>query len=140
MAAGFSANDERPSPHWTRSEGPSPDSTRPRAGAATVASWEAGTGGTLLSILAAVEPSAGGARFVGGVLDGGAPIPAPVADAVIQLSLHPTDAHGRSRVRVSVSGAADLPTVEVRVHGSGIQRQRRAAFAALDQVRRAFAG
>jgi nicotinamide-nucleotide amidase len=111
-----------------------------RAGAATVASREADTGGTLLSILAAVEPSAGGARFVGGVLDGGGESSAPVADAVIQLSLLPTDAHGRSRVRVSVSGAADLPMVETRVHGSGVQRQRRAAFAALDQVRRTFAG
>jgi hypothetical protein len=111
-----------------------------RAGAATVASWEADTGGTLLSILAAVEPSAGGPRFVGGLLDGGGPSTAPVADAVIQLSLLATDAHGRSRVRVSVSGAAPLSVVQVRVHGSGMQRQRRAAFAALDQVRRAFAG
>jgi nicotinamide-nucleotide amidase len=110
-----------------------------RAGATTVASQEADTGGTLLAILAAVEPSAGGARFVSGMLDRGASSTAPVADAVIELSLLPTDAHGRSRVRVSVSGAADLPTVEVRVHGSGTQRARRAAFAALDQVRRAFA-
>ena len=111
-----------------------------RAGAATVASWEVDTGGTLLSILANAEPDASGARFVGGVLDGVGATPAPVADAVIQLSLLPTDAHGRSRVRVSVSGAADLPLLEVRVHGSGTQRTRRAAFAALDQVRRAFAG
>jgi len=109
-----------------------------RAGVTTVASWEANTGGTLLSVLAAAEPAPGAARFVGGVLDGGGATPAPVADAVIQLSLLPTDAHGRSRVRVSVSGAANLPMVEVRVHGSGIQRQRRAAFAALDQVRRGF--
>jgi nicotinamide-nucleotide amidase len=107
-----------------------------RAGATTVASWEADTGGTLLSILAAAGPAPGAAQFVGGVLDGGGAAPAPVADAVIQLSLLPTDAHGRSRVRVSVSGAASLPMAEVRVHGSGTQRQRRAAFAALDQVRR----
>jgi nicotinamide-nucleotide amidase len=111
-----------------------------RAGVTTVASWEAGTGGTLLSILAAAGLAPGAARFVGGVLDGGGAAPAPVADAVIQLSLLPTDAHGRSRVRVSVSGGASLPLVEVRVHGSGIQRQRRAAFAALDQVRRSLAG
>jgi len=109
-----------------------------RAGATTVASWEADTGGTLLSILAAAGPAPGAARFVGGLLDGGGAAPAPVAEAMIQLSLLPTDAHGRSRVRVSVSGAASLPMVEVRVHGSGIQRQRRAAFAALDQVRRTF--
>ena len=109
-----------------------------RAGAATLASWEADTGGTLLSILAAAEPAAGSAGFIGGVLDREGAVPGPVADAMLQLSLLPTDAHGRSRVRVSVSGAANLPMVEVRVHGSGIQRQRRAAFAALDQVRRGF--
>jgi nicotinamide-nucleotide amidase len=109
-----------------------------RAAAVTVASWEADTGGTLLSILSALDASDAAARFVGGVLDaGGAPSP-PDADAVVQLSLLPIDAHGRSRVRVSVSGAVSMPTVEVRVHGSGPQRARRAAFAALDQVRRAF--
>jgi molybdenum cofactor synthesis domain-containing protein len=107
-----------------------------RAGAATVASWEVDTGGTLLSILAGAGPDAGAARFVGGVLDGGGTTPAPIADAVIQLSLLPTDAHGRSRVRVSVSGVVSLSTVEARVHGSGTQRARRAAYAALDQVRR----
>jgi hypothetical protein len=107
-----------------------------RTGATTVASWEADTGGTLLSILAAAD--AGAARFVGGVLDADGAASTPVADAVIQLSLLPTDAHGRSRVRVSVAGGVSLPTVEVRVHGSGVQRARRAAFAALDEVRRAF--
>ncbi|MBA3688786.1 MAG: competence/damage-inducible protein A [Chloroflexi bacterium] len=107
------------------------------AGATTVASWEADTRGTLLSILSSAEPAAGAARFIGGALDAGATA-IPVADAVIQLSLLATDAHGRSRVRVSVAGAVSLPTVEVRVHGSGVQRARRAAFAALDQVRGAF--
>jgi nicotinamide-nucleotide amidase len=106
-----------------------------RAGAGTVASWEADSGGTLLAILAAVEPAPGAAHYVGGVLGSGGVSSTPVADAVIQLSLLPTDAHGRSRVRVSVSGAVSLPMVEVRVHGSGQQRARRAAFAALDQVR-----
>jgi nicotinamide-nucleotide amidase len=107
-----------------------------RTGAATVGSREADTGGTLLAILAAASPVEGAARFVGGVLDGGGATAAPVADAVIHVSLLPTDAHGRSRVRVSVSGVVSLATVEVRVHGSGPQRVRRAAFAALDQVRR----
>ena len=60
----------------------------------------------------------------------------PIADAVIQLSLLPQDAHGRSRVRVAVSGAVALPMTELRIHGSGPQRLRRAAFAALDAVRR----
>ena len=63
----------------------------------------------------------------------------PVADAVIQLSLLPQDAHGRSRVRVAVSGIVHMPTREVRIHGSGEQRLRRAANAALDQVRRELA-
>jgi hypothetical protein len=111
-----------------------------RAGAATVASWEADTGGTLLAILAASKMADGSARYVGGVLDSGGIPATPVADAVIQLSLLPTDAHGRSRVRVSISGAVTLGSTEVRVHGSGPQRSRRAAFAALDQIRRAFPG
>jgi nicotinamide-nucleotide amidase len=111
-----------------------------QAGASTVASWEADTGGTLLSILAAASTADGAARFVGGVLDLGEPPATPIADAVIQLWLLPTDAHGRSRVRVSVSGAVTMAMTEVRVHGSGPQRARRAAFAALDRVRRAFPG
>jgi nicotinamide-nucleotide amidase len=111
-----------------------------RAGAGTVASWEADSGGALLAILAVAEPAPGAAHYVGGVLDSGGVPSTPVADTVIQLSLLATDAHGRSRVRVSVSGAVSLPMVEVRVHGSGPQRARRAAFAALDQVRGAFAG
>ncbi|MEO6058600.1 MAG: molybdopterin-binding protein [Candidatus Limnocylindria bacterium] len=112
-----------------------------RAGAATVATWESETQGMLLAILSAaqpVQPESRAARFVGGMLDAGGLVATPVADAVIQLSLHSPDAHGRSRVRVSVAGAISLPMVEVRVHGSGQQRLRRAAFAALDQVRRAL--
>ncbi|MEP6807612.1 MAG: molybdopterin-binding protein [Chloroflexota bacterium] len=108
-----------------------------RAGVVTVASSEADTDGMLLAVLAAVEPVNGAARFVGGLLEVGGVASAPVADAVIQLSLLPIDAHGRSRVRVSVSGVTPMPQMELRVHGSGYQRQRRAAFAALDQVRRA---
>ena len=110
------------------------------AGAATVASWEADTGGALLAILAAMERADGAAEYVGGVLDSGGVPATPVADAVLQLSLLPIDAHGRSRVRVSVSGVVALPMTEVRVHGSGPQRARRAAFAALDQIRRALPG
>jgi nicotinamide-nucleotide amidase len=109
-----------------------------RSGAATVASVEADTGGALLSILATSEPGDQLARFVGGVLDTGNGGTAPAADAMIELSLLPIDAHGRSRVRVSVTGAVAMPMVEVRVHGSAAQRSRRAAFAALDQLRRTF--
>ena len=114
-----------------------------RAGATTVATLESGTQGVLLAILSASDPgepegSAGTARFAGGILDAGGLVATPVADAVLQLSLLPPDAHGRSRVRVSVNGTVSLPMIEVRVHGSGQQRPRRAAFAALDQVRRAL--
>jgi nicotinamide-nucleotide amidase len=108
------------------------------AGARTVASWEADTHGALLAILsAATEGSAdGAAAYVGGLLDAGGAASAPVADAVIQLSLLRQDPHGRSRVRVSMSGRVALRTTELRIHGSGEQRLRRAAFAALDAIRR----
>jgi len=107
-----------------------------RAGAATVASREADTGGTLFSILAAAQ--AARARFVDGALDGGGAPSTAIANAVIQLSRLAIDAHGRGRARVSVAGAVSMQAVEARIHGNGVQRARRAAFAALDQVRRAF--
>ena len=103
---------------------------------ASVASWEADTEGALLSILAAAPRRDGSAAYLGGVLDTGGASGPPVADAVLQVSLLPQDAHGRSRVRVAVSGAVSMPTAELRIHGSGPQRPRRAAFAALDAVRR----
>ena len=105
-------------------------------GAGTVASWEADTGGALLSVLAAAPPGEGAAKYVGGVLDAGTPSGPPVAEAVIQLSLLPQDANGRSRVRVAVAGTVAMAMTELRIHGSGPQRLRRAAFAALDAVRR----
>ena len=105
-------------------------------GAGTLASWEADTEGALLAILAGAPARDGSARYVGGILDTGGASGPPVGDAVVQLSLLPQDAHGRSRVRVAVSGAVSMPTTELRIHGSGPQRLRRAAFAALDAVRR----
>lgn len=105
-------------------------------GVTTLATWEADTGGALLAILAATEGGDGRARYVGGVLDLGTPSGPPMADATLQVSLLPQDANGRSRVRVALSGAATLPPTELRIHGSGPQRLRRAAFAALDAVRR----
>jgi len=105
-------------------------------GAATIASWEADTGGALLSILAAAPPMEGAASYTGGVLDAGTPSGPPIADATMQVSLLPQDANGRSRVRVAVAGAVAMPMAELRIHGSGPQRLRRAAFAALDAVRR----
>lgn len=105
-------------------------------GAREVASWEADTQGALLSVLAAAELRDGAAKFIGGVLEVDSSAPTPMADAVVQLSLLPQDAGGRSRVRVAVSGAVSMPQVELRIHGSGPQRLRRAAYAALDAVRR----
>ncbi len=105
-------------------------------GASTVATWEADTAGALLAVLAASPAADGAAGYVGGVLDAGTPSGPPVADVVIQLSLLPQDANGRSRVRVALSGSVSMPMNELRIHGSGPQRLRRAAFAALDAVRR----
>ena len=105
-------------------------------GVGELCSWESDTDGALLSILAGGTPRNGSARYIGGILDMGSPSGPPLADAVIQLSLLPQDAGGRSRVRVAVSGAVSLPQTELRIHGSGPQRLRRAAFAALDAVRR----
>jgi nicotinamide-nucleotide amidase len=105
-------------------------------GAGSMASWEADTGGALIDILAAATPPDGAAAYVGGVLDMGTATGPPMADVVLQVSLLPQDANGRSRVRVACSGAVAMPMVELRIHGSGPQRLRRAAFAALDAVRR----
>jgi nicotinamide-nucleotide amidase len=105
-------------------------------GAASLVSWEAGTDGALLAILAAAPADDGRTRYLGGVLDVEMASGPPMGDAVLQVALLPQDAHGRSRVRVSLSGAVAMPGVELRIHGSGPQRTRRAAFAALDAVRR----
>jgi nicotinamide-nucleotide amidase len=105
-------------------------------GAQSVSSWEADTDGALLAILAAVEPGDGAATYLGGVLDLGGSAPPPIGDATIQLSLLRQDANGRSRVRVAMNGAVSMPVTELRIHGSGPQRLRRAAFAALDAIRR----
>jgi nicotinamide-nucleotide amidase len=107
-----------------------------RGGVATLATWEADTGGALLAILAATSPAEGSARFVGGLLDAGGAASAPIADVLLQLALPAQDAHGRSRVEVAMSGRIPLARRTLRIHGSGPQRLRRAAFAALDAVRR----
>jgi nicotinamide-nucleotide amidase len=105
-------------------------------GVAELSSWESDTDGALLAVLAATPIRDGVTRYLGGVLDLGTPSGPPVGDAVLQVSLLPQDAHGRSRVRVAMSGAVSMPPTELRIHGSGPQRLRRAAFAALDAVRR----
>jgi hypothetical protein len=101
---------------------------------------ESGTAGALLAILAEADEST--VAYAGGVLipNGHEGAAAPKADAVLHVVLLPQDGHGRSRVAVSVDGSAILPLTHTRIHGSGPQRQRRAAFAALDTVRRALSG
>ncbi len=111
------------------------------AGCATLATQESGTDGALLAILSGHQPARGEARFAGGLLlvDESGEAGLPVADARLAVRLDPPGALGRSRVRVSLtarSGSAAFTEREVRIHGSGPQRLRRAAFAALDQVRR----
>ena len=104
-------------------------------GARELCSWEADTDGALLAILSAATAADGAARYVGGVLDIGGSAGPPVGDVVLQVSLLHQDAGGRSRVRVAMSGAVRMSPTELRIHGSGPQRLRRAAFAALDAVR-----
>ena len=110
-----------------------------RRGVGTLATWESDTQGALLAILAAVPPLDGMARFMGGLLDAGGTAAVPHADAVLQLALSPPARTGRSQLEVSMSGMLSLPPRRLRIHGSGPQRLRRAAFAALDQVRRELA-
>ncbi len=110
-----------------------------RRGIGTVATWESGTQGALLAILAGVPATDGMARFVGGLLDEGGTAAVPHGDAVLQLSLAPPDRRGRSELDVSMSGTLSLSTRRLRIHGSGPQRLRRSAFAALDVVRRELA-
>ena len=113
-----------------------------RAGVAKLASLESGTDGALLAILAAHEPAEDESRFMGGTLlvEGGWRSSGRVADGILVARLASPAALGRSRVTVSL----DAPGIgfedrEVRIHGSGQQRLRRAGFAALDLVRRAAA-
>jgi nicotinamide-nucleotide amidase len=110
-----------------------------RAGLATLASVESGTDGALLAILAAHQAADGEARYLGGALFvDGEPQQAPAtADAVLTVRLAPQGALGRSRVAVDLAAPRiGFDERVVRIHGSGQQRLRRAAFAALDQVRR----
>ena len=110
------------------------------AGARTLATIESGTEGALLAIVAAHPAAEDEARFVGGSLavDAAGQPAAPAADAVLSVRLAPAAASGRSRVAVCLEAPEiGFTERELRIHGSGGQRNRRAAFAALDQVRRA---
>jgi nicotinamide-nucleotide amidase len=113
------------------------------AGCKTLATLESGTDGALLATLAGHPAAPGEARFAGGALgvDGMPPPAMPAADAVLRVELGPPGGLGRSRVGVALTAAGiGFDRREVRIHGSGPQRLRRAAFAALDQVRRIASG
>lgn len=115
-----------------------------RAGVRTLATVESGTDGALLAILAGHAPGPDEARFVGGQLvvaeqPGGTDL--LEADATLQLHLAEPGALGRSRVTIALASrgasAVGFEPRQVRIHGSGPQRQRRAAYAALNEVRQA---
>jgi len=109
-----------------------------RAGVATLASLESGTDGALLAILSAHQAAEGEARYQGGALFVDGEPPAAAADAVLRVRLAAQGALGRSRVAVDLAAPGiGFEARMVRIHGSGQQRLRRAAFAALDLVRRA---
>lgn len=109
-------------------------------GITSVSSIEWGTSGALLAVLSAAA-SSDGAQYVGGVLaNGTADVDAPIAEVVLSCRLLPQDRHGRSGVRIEMRGFPGARQIEARVHGSGPQRLRRAAFATLDATRRALIG
>ena len=109
-----------------------------RAGVGTLASLESGTDGALLAILAAHQAADGEARYQGGALFVDGEPPPAAADAVLTVRLAAQGALGRSRVAVDLAAPGiGFEAGMVRIHGSGQQRLRRAAFAALDLVRRA---
>jgi nicotinamide-nucleotide amidase len=105
------------------------------SGAASLAVHEIGTDAALMAVLAAELPADDAATLVGGGL---LAQPAVSADALLHVTLLPENQHGRSFVDVSMEGLLTFDTQRVRIHGSGPQRFRRAAFASLDVVRRAF--
>jgi nicotinamide-nucleotide amidase len=112
-----------------------------RAGVLTLATVESGTEGALLSILAghASGSARGEARWLGGVLESwdGRPPPGLAAQAVLSVRLRGPDGTGRSRVDMRLDGSlVSMSERQLRIHGSGPQRARRAAYAALDAVRR----
>ncbi|MFN2484566.1 MAG: competence/damage-inducible protein A [Candidatus Limnocylindria bacterium] len=108
-----------------------------RRGVSTVASRETGSGGALLSILADVPAREGAAQFVGGTLDrGGAPARQPVADVMLTLHLGTVGRSGVTRASIGLQGVLGEHATDARVFGSGPQRLRRGAFAAVDALRR----
>ena len=111
------------------------------SGLRSLATAEFGARGALISVLAESWPS-GGPRLVGGTVhhgpsQGWSPqVGDHPADATLILRLDEEEATGRGRCAVRLEGAVAFPEHHFRVHGVGPQLRRRAAFGALDLLRR----
>lgn len=108
-----------------------------RRGVTTIATVESGTHGALLSALSELGQGAE-PRFVGGVCGERADAAALDADATLFLAADVNDDRGRARCTVRLGGMAAFGERRSMVQGVGAQLYRRAAFSALDQVRRAL--
>ncbi len=103
-----------------------------RAVGGTLSSLEHGLHGALAAVLA------GTSGYVGGIVAEAAADVSPLsADALLSVRLGDPGAHGRSMVACELRTANGSQGWRLRIHGSGPQRDRRAAYAALDAVRRA---
>jgi nicotinamide-nucleotide amidase len=102
-----------------------------RAVGGTLSSVEHGLHGALAAVLA------GTTGYVGGIVAEAAADVSPLpADALLSVRLGAAGAHGRSTVACELRTASGSQGWRLRIHGSGPQRDRRAAYAALDAVRR----
>lgn len=117
--------------------------TLARRGARTLATVESGTAGALAALLSDARGRHGvtlvGALVLSASNEASHGPGTPPADTTLSVILDPPDGHGRSRVRVWLDGEPSLAARRIRVHGSGPQRLRRAAYAALDTLRRELA-
>ena len=103
-----------------------------RAVGGTLSSVEHGLHGTLAAVLA------GTPGYVGGIVAEAAADVSPLpADALLSVRLGEAGAHGRSTVACELRTGGGSQGWRLRIHGSGPQRDRRAAYAALDALRRA---
>jgi nicotinamide-nucleotide amidase len=102
-----------------------------RAAGGTLSSVEHGLHGALAAVLA------GTPGYVGGIVAEAAADVSPLpADALLSVRLGEAGTHGRSMVACELRTEGGSQGWRLRIHGSGPQRDRRAAYAALDAVRR----
>ena len=102
-----------------------------RAVGGTLSTVEHGLHGALAAVMA------GTPGYVGGIVAEAAADVSPLpADALLSVRLGSPAAHGRSMVACELRTASGSQGWRLRIHGSGPQRDRRAAYAALDAVRR----